>query len=196
MPVTYTNRKGILYYLHRGTTRAGKPRYFFSREASGQLLEQIPPGCEITESVNGIVSLRKVEPPLIADEEVQVVRTALDRLPRLRRYQVERKRNAILIYEPCGVWEADDPFVLGLVKDGLSPVLAKRLQELNEQIVQYTPVMRFTLVDRQARIFAVHRMCYRSSVDGWLCLHAEGDLGALVRRYVRHLGQDTFYELY
>jgi hypothetical protein len=195
MPVTFQNRKGAVYYLHEGTTKTGKPRYFFSREQSGPLVDEIPPGFEITESVNGIVSLRRAGPPLISDEEVQLVRTALDQVPRLRHYQVGRQRNALLIYEPSSVWEPDDPFILRLAKNGSASDLAERLREYSEQYGQYTAVMKFTLVDRQARSFEAHRMCYRSSVDGWLSLD-EGDLRTLVRRYVKHLGQDSFYELY
>lgn len=195
MPVTYKNRKGFLYYLHQGTTKTGKPRYFFSRDASGQLVDAIPPGCEITESVNGIVSLRRKSPRVISDEEVQTVRAALARLPRLRGYQVDIKRYTILIYEPIGRLGPD--LLAELYGKGpLPPALAERIREHNERYVQYTPVMRFTLVDPQERIFEVDRMCYRGGMEGWLSLHDSGDLPALVKRYVSHLGQESFFELY
>ena len=57
MNVTYTNRKGYTYYLCRGTTKTGKPRYYFAREPKGDPVEQIPEGYEIRESVNGILVL-------------------------------------------------------------------------------------------------------------------------------------------
>ena len=28
MPITHTNRKGVTFYLGRGVTKTGKPRYF------------------------------------------------------------------------------------------------------------------------------------------------------------------------
>lgn len=59
MPVTYTNRKGLTYYLCRGTTKTGKPRYYFAREVKDEPLEEIPAGYKIKESVNRIVSLVK-----------------------------------------------------------------------------------------------------------------------------------------
>ena len=55
MSITYTNRKGVTYYLCQGVTRTGKPRYYFAREPQGDPLEQIPAGYIISESVNGIV---------------------------------------------------------------------------------------------------------------------------------------------
>ena len=32
MRITHTNRKGVTFYLGRGVTKTGKPRYFFARE--------------------------------------------------------------------------------------------------------------------------------------------------------------------
>jgi hypothetical protein len=32
MPVSHTNRKGQVYYLHEGKTKTGKPCYYFSKE--------------------------------------------------------------------------------------------------------------------------------------------------------------------
>ena len=47
MPVTHVNRREDTYYLHAGTTRTGKPRYWFSRIAEGDLVEAIPEGYEV-----------------------------------------------------------------------------------------------------------------------------------------------------
>jgi hypothetical protein len=33
MPVTHVNRSGDTCYLHAGTTKTGKPRYWFSETA-------------------------------------------------------------------------------------------------------------------------------------------------------------------
>ena len=52
MPITYTSRKGFTYTLCQGTTKTGKPRYYFARESKDQTLDQIPAGYAISESVN------------------------------------------------------------------------------------------------------------------------------------------------
>ena len=55
MSITHTNRKGVTFYLGRGVTKTGKPRYFFAREPDkGEPVEAIPEGYEIVESVNGV----------------------------------------------------------------------------------------------------------------------------------------------
>ena len=74
MPVTYTSRKGFTYYLCRGTTKTGKPRYYFARVIKDEPVEQIPEGYTINESVNGIVSLSKVQASRLREEEINAVK--------------------------------------------------------------------------------------------------------------------------
>jgi hypothetical protein len=79
MPVTHVNRKGDTYYLHAGTTRTGKPRYWFSRSAEGELVEFIPEGYEVYENPDAQVFLRKIVPQLVTPAEVAVVEEGLRR---------------------------------------------------------------------------------------------------------------------
>ncbi|WP_165233980.1 hypothetical protein [Aquisphaera insulae] len=53
MPVTHKNRMDQVYYLHAGTTKTGKPRYWFSMKADGELAVAIPEGHEIHEKPVG-----------------------------------------------------------------------------------------------------------------------------------------------
>ena len=57
VPITYTNAKGKTYYLHQGTTKTGKPKYYFSMESEGHLAASIPVGFEIYENPNAQVFL-------------------------------------------------------------------------------------------------------------------------------------------
>lgn len=66
----------------------------------------------------------------------------------------------------------------------------------DKQHVRYSPVFRFKLIDPRDRTFAAERMCWRSSHEGWLSLHSSGPLPSLARRYLGHLGQESFFELY
>ena len=56
--------------------------------------------------------------------------------------------------------------------------------------------MRFELLDAEQRLFHVERWCFRSSHDGWIHLAGPASLSDLVERYVEHLGEESFYELY
>ncbi len=183
----YINRKGYAYHLRAIVTKTGKTRYVFTRTRSKDALGEVPPGHTIVESVNGVVSLARAGHSAIAGEELGVVRAALQRRRRLARHAAEARKNAILVFEPIG---ALDP---GAAKElGIDAATAERYFE---EHAQYVPVFRFTLVDPARRVFLAERMCYRSSVDGWLSLNDTGTLRELVRQYLPHLGRDSFYEL-
>jgi hypothetical protein len=111
MSLTHTNRKDVdfyLFYLCRGVTKTGKPRYFFAREPDkGKPVEAIPEGWEVIESVNGVVSLAKARPALIRSEELALVQAAVAVHPKSRNYRVDVKGERIVVYEREGP-DSDD----------------------------------------------------------------------------------------
>lgn len=102
MPVIYTNRKGRKYFLCQGITKTGKPRYYFSREQKDEPLERIPEGYEITESVNGVVSLSKVRLKYLLEQEIAIVKSAVKNHPQAKKYRIDVKSKEITIYEQVG----------------------------------------------------------------------------------------------
>jgi hypothetical protein len=98
MQIEYINRSGAKYYLHVGVTKTGKPKYYVALHARGPLADAIPDGFEIYESPKGQVSLRKILPKLIFDEELIVVELELARIARLKGSQVERKLKILTVY--------------------------------------------------------------------------------------------------
>ncbi len=198
MPVSYTNRKGLTYTLYRGQTRTGKPRYYFGRPGQGQgePVTELPPGYTISESVNGVVSLVKERPSPIQPEEVAAIEAAVQQHPQARRYRVAVKHDRIEIYEQVG---PDYDALLGELHNmtGLSrPDIAERLQAVEERHAQYTPVLRFILLDPTRRRFGAQRMCYLESIDDWLELGQTGSAAQLARALIPTLGTDQFYELW
>jgi len=53
-----------------------------------------------------------------------------------------------------------------------------------------------TLIDKKARVFVAERFCFRGSVDDWIPIGGPGTLAAHVRRFIKHLGQESFFELF
>jgi hypothetical protein len=194
MPITYTNRKGVTYYLCRGTTKTGKPRYYFAREPKAEPVEEIPQGWEIRESVNGVVSLAKKRPRQILPEEVSAFEEAVKRHPKSHNYRVDAKGNQIIIYERVGP-DADE--LLGIFEKGGVPMMTgagDRLREMMERDARFTPVLRFTLRDKNDRTFDVERMSY-SGEGGWRDVHRHGRSEKLAREIVPTLDTDAFFEL-
>jgi len=194
MSVTYTNRKGVTYYLCRGVTETGKPRYVFAREPKGEPVEYIPDGYTISESVNGVVSLVKDRPAQLAPEEVAAVEAVLARHPKRRNYRVNVRPERIEIYESAGTDPQDVIAALGQMSL-LFGGAADRLQATLDRHAQFTPVMRFTLVDAEQRTFCAERMCYRGSIDDWINIDY-GPMDRLARRLIPALGTDAFFELF
>ena len=194
MPVTYTNRKGREYYLHQGVTKTGKTRYYFSRKQHGDLVDEIPKGYEISESVNGIVSLIKKRPWKILPAEVKVVETAIQQHEKPNDYRMSIRHNQIEIYErvgrsPAEIFAALDPEIF-------DPEIERRLQEEERIYSQFTAIVRFILRDEKERIFRVKRMCYLGSVEDWIDIGRVGKLGELVAEIIPLLGTEEYFELY
>ena len=59
----------------------------------------------------------------------------------------------------------------------------------------FQPILRFTLMDENARLFSADRWCFLGSIDDWFPLSGYGELPKLVEKYCRHLGKESFFEL-
>jgi hypothetical protein len=193
MPFTYTNRKGVTYYLCQSTTKTGKPRYSFAREPKGTPVEQVPEGFRISESANGLVSLERDRPSQILPAEVAAVESAIARHPKPRDYHVGVKRDRIEISERRGP-DADHLIAaLGGVL-GLPPGASQHLRNELETIGRFAPALRFCLIDAERRTFAVERWCSLGSIDDWIDVGLSGPLNHLVEPAIARLGDESFYD--
>jgi len=196
MPVTYTNRKGNIYYLCQGTTKTGKMRYYFAREPKEGSPDQIPEGYKISESVNGVVSLVKDRPQLISPLEVTIMEAVLARHPKSRDYRIALKNNQIIIYERLGPDMETLSAIFGNISTLQSDMVKMRLQEQLDKMARFSPILRFMLVDPEERKFIAERWSYMSDIDDWIDIGESGKLENLARRLIRKLGTDDFFELF
>ena len=200
MPITYTNRKGVQYFLCQTVTKAGQTRYYFARQPKGEPLEKVPAGHKIVESVNGIVSLARDVPSPIRPEELAIVETAVRRLPKTHNYRVSARKKRIEVYEL--VAPDVDKLIQGLsrIDPYLAHVAREKRQDLRDSLdrsSQFQAVLRFTLLDAEKRTFRAARMTYTGH-GGWRELWSVGTepLDKLANRLVPTLGTDEFFELY
>jgi hypothetical protein len=198
MAVTYTNRKGTMYFLCRGITKTGKARYFFAREPVNEPVEMVPEGYEISESVNGVVSLVKARPALLLETEILAVKNALANHPRAKLYRVEAKGKQITVYEYAGT-DPQEVFQRLSGRFGLPGVVDHRLAKFEAETLargHFTPVLRFTLIDDRQRRFQAERMCYLGSIDNWIAIAFDKPIEELARLLIPVLGSDEFFELF
>ena len=197
MGVEYTNRKGDSYFLQAGKTRTGKPRYWFGRKLTGEAVEVIPPGYEIYEHPEaGLVSLRKAKPTQISQLDRDILSDSIRRYAGLEHFIVDVEGDSLVVYLPDMGEENADRLIGRLMGPlmGLSPrLLAAKTSMIRSS--GYTKMMRFTLVNPDERVFAVERWCFRGSVDDWIWVGGPAPLENLVRKYGKHLGKESFYEM-
>jgi hypothetical protein len=192
MPITQTSRTGQTYYLRTGPKRGGGAQYYFSTKSEGSLAEAVPEGFEIYESVQGQVYLCRKQPKLIHDEEKASIERLLNKLQPVKLYKIEARGKSITIFDgSSGVARLANlaPFHFP-AKD---PSAKRALQE---RFATYQPVMRFTLTGSKLRLFDPERFCFRGSVEDWISIGPPDPLEKLASKFLKHLGQDSFYDLY
>jgi hypothetical protein len=191
MPITHVNAKGKTYYLHQGTTKTGKPKYHFAMQSEGTLADSIPEGFEIYENPNAQVFLRRIPPKIITDEERQVVEDGMRKYASVQDYKIDVKGKALIVYTADQNLDTLADLFTDLHPD---PTANPQLMATLRGVIQYSPMMQFILAEKAQRLFTVQRYCFRGSIDDWIDLD-HGTLAQLVRTYVKHLGNASYFEL-
>lgn len=185
---------GDTYYLHKGRTRTGKIRYFVAKTPREGVLSAIPEGFEFAESINGVVSVRKIDlaAASIPEADVALARAELTRHAHLRGHRIDVIKGEIVVFEPLAgsfpdlATEVVRPFFMRPQgPDTRGPGMRRR--------VRYNPVMKFVPLQECSR-YSVHRMTYRGD-GGWSWPLASGSLHELLQRFVGRVGTDEFFEL-
>ena len=187
MPVTHTNRKGVTFTLYRLETPGRKTRYFFGKEgASGDPIDEVPPGFHITESPNGVVSLAKDRPNLIRPEELAAVERAVQAHPRAGRFRVAGKHDRIEVYAQQGPdWDSVYQKIVAL---GIAPPGKEEgLREAEGRHARFAPVLRFVLVDPATRWFAADEYFSGPGYAEWDTTGQSGDAEALAEAIIPFL---------
>lgn len=67
---------------------------------------------------------------------------------------------------------------------------------VRQGVKAYAQVKHFLLDVKKNAIIITERYCFRGSIDDWIQISAPDVLEKLVRQFVPHLGQESFYELH
>jgi len=161
----------------------------------GNLVEKIPEGYEIYEHPsNAQVFLRKKQPQIVTDIDNHLINKYLKKLKSPYRYISDIKGKIITVYESNqNIDELKELFKKLPFEEHLSN---SYITEILEQETTYRPIMRFILEDKKQRIFIAERFCFKGSIDDWIYIGGPDSLENLLKAYLKHLGQDSFYDLY
>ncbi len=191
MPVQYTNRRGQTFYLHRGPGRGGKPNYYFSLDAEGDLPDTVPAGYEVYEHPRGQVFLRRVRAQAITPDEIALVERELKRHPRLKHSRVDVQGNTLTVFVPAQEAERD---LAGLLREaaGGRDIDISAIVSRNRRL---SPEFRLVLIDEKQRTYQPQRFCYLGSINDWIPIGKPGRLPDLLGRYLEYLGTESWYNL-
>ncbi|MCX6561066.1 MAG: hypothetical protein NTZ26_11225 [Candidatus Aminicenantes bacterium] len=183
--MTYTNRMRNTYYLLEGRTKTGKVRYCAVRTLREGALPAMPEGFEFSESINGVVSVRRIDSAAasVPEADVSLARREMARFPHLRGCRIEVVKGEIVVFEPRNrhTLRLDN----GQGHHTRDDTMMRR--------VQYDPVMKFA-PSRECGGYWVHRMTYLGD-GGWSWPLAAGSLSKLLKRFLGCVRTDEFFEL-
>jgi hypothetical protein len=110
----------------------------------------------------------------------------------LRSHRIEVIKGAIIVLEPTGAISEDVMAEMGRGFSMGPEDLDTRVVGMRSK-VRYAPVMKFVPCPERGE-YSVYRMTYRGR-GGWSWPLASGPLHKLLKRYLRHVGTDEFFEL-
>lgn len=192
MSLEHVNRRGDRYYVLQGRTKTGKPKYYCSRKPEGERVDRLPEGYEVRESPDtGIVTVRKIRPSRILAAERELLVRLAGELAAVA-VIVDVDGDSLVVYASSVNPAAGSRLtkLFGLASGGVNDPLA-----VIQAHARYAPELRFTLTDEDQRLYTAERWCYRGGIDDWIPLGGFKSLERLARKYLPHLGQESFYEL-
>ena len=187
----YINSRNIEYFLHKGQTKTGKDKYYFSQKSDGSTDGTVPNGYETYEAPNRQFFIRKIQKKIITDEEKKVVEDGLKNFSNLKSFKIQIKKNKIIVYTPN-----QDVDTIADIMGRYAPIGEETRDFIRKSVIEYSPEMQFVLIDKKERLFNVERYNYRGSIDDWMKIGYMESLDKLVKNYVKHLGKESFFELY
>lgn len=190
----HVNRMGDAYYLQAKTEKLGQMKYSFARKLTGSPVEHLPAGYEVRESPeSGQVVIRRFKPSAIRPEEKELLEKTIREQTDDVLFIVDVEDKAMIVYTS----DMDADVRIDLLRQ-IVPMDAATAKSMKADMLanaRFVKTMRFTLVDAEHRQFKMERWCFKGSIDDWYFIDGDMPLPDLARKYVQHLGKDSFFDL-
>lgn len=106
-------------------------------------------------------------------------------------FLVDVKKNAVIVYTA----DQDVDELLDAL-DLFPGARSAKARAVLERALTFSPMLQFVLVNAEERLFEPQRYSFLGAIDDWINIGEVDALPTLLRSYVRHLGEDSFYDLY
>lgn len=192
MPKSFKNSKGKAYFIKSKLTKKGNTTYYMTKKEEESCLDEIPEGYEVVEKYDsGLLFVRKKQQSLFSLKEINSIKTSLDHNKSLVDYRVSINGKEIAIYtveKETNDRIAESP-LSSFFKMAQSNQYKSAWQNFEERM---KVIIR---KNKSGKEFEVKRFCYRGSVDDWITVGVESDIAEVGKRYLIHLGKESYYEL-
>ena len=102
MAVEYVNRQGRVCYLLQGTTKTGKPQFYFAVKPKGRLADEVPEGYEIYEEPEDAqVFPRKRQPRMITGLEQALLEECIRKQTKVACFIVDARKRLFSVERWC-----------------------------------------------------------------------------------------------
>ena len=180
MIVSYRNRKGDIYYLHRTVTSRGKLRYYFAKYPKANPVYRVPDGYEIYEHPNGQVFLRKKGPNAFSRNQIIGIRKFCDRFLGPSNYILNIHGNTLVIYIATIRTEEQEGTLVIAVRHSRTEIDSFIPTDI------YAPVFRLSQsMQRGRKKYTIEKYYEDELPKRWVVMESSIDLAALVKRYLQ-----------
>ena len=191
MPIEFKNIRQQAYYIKSKKTKKGNTTYFMTRKKDEKCLDKIPQGYEVFERYDtGMMYIRKMKKSNFQIHEIKIIENELEANQSIIGYKLDINGDQIKIYvaekeENERIAQTfDDSFLLQKIR------FSEKFKRFDEKIIINIKV------SKQGKEFEIMRFCYLGSVDDWIVIDTGNNLELLTKKYLIHLGKESYYELF
>ncbi len=189
MPVTYKNKEGQCYYLHKKITKRHNFRYYFSKNNSVNLVDNIPDNYEIYENPVGQVFLRKKSKNFIRDKDIKIVEQVIAEKSDFEHFYINCNDNKILIYLPdLDIEEIDG--MLNVTMDGDQI----KLEAFNPGNLTYSPYLRITY-NKDRDDYLLEKIDQQEKFTRWEKLGQSPEITDLITDNINKISNPSYSKL-
>jgi len=187
------NSRGKSYFIKSKKTKKGNTTYYVTKKEDETCLDEIPTGYEVFEKYDsGLMFIRKKKSSLFSLREINAIKKGLEKNKSIIDYRINLHGGELAIYtaekeiNDTSFESLKDLFYTQSQKSHYKSIWKRFEERMQIKIVQ----------DKSGKYFEVKRYCYRGSVDDWITIGVESDIGVVGDKYLTHIGKDSYYELF
>ena len=184
------NSQGKPYFIKSRTTKKGNITYYLTGKEDETCLNDLPNGYEVFEKYDsGMMFIRKKKKSLFGLEEINALKSGLNKNKSIADYKLNIDGGEMSIYAVT-----IDSGNSGYSGSFMSDLLGR--MKMDGVWRRYDESMKIIIEKSDTeKVFEIQRYCYRGRIDDWITIGYETDISEVGRKYLCHIGKESYYDL-